>query len=120
MEAEKITLIDGAAEIEGKLQGKDARIHGRFRGDIELSGKLYLAEGCKVEAKVKADVIEVAGDYQGDLNARSLILLEKARVVGTITAQSLSVREGAQLNGAVNAGKGVAAYPAPASGVAAG
>ena len=118
MDAEQ-TLIDASADLEGRLTGKDARVHGRFRGDIELTGRLHLADGCKVDAKVKADAVEIAGEFQGDLVARSLVLFEKARVSGTVNAQGLSVREGAQLNGAVNAGKGVS-LAVPAGGVAAG
>jgi hypothetical protein len=37
------------------------------------------------------------------------VLLEKARVEGTIEAQVLAVREGAQVNASVNAGAAVGA-----------
>jgi cytoskeletal protein CcmA (bactofilin family) len=122
VDAEKTTLVDAAADFEGKLTGKDARIQGRFKGDIQLTGKLHLVEGCKVDAKMKADAIEIAGEFQGELTARTLVLLEKAKVSGTVTAQALAVREGAQLNGAVQAGKTttLAAVPAPPATVAAG
>ena len=124
MEGEKATLIDTDASIEGTLRGKDARILGRFKGDIELKGRLTLGEGCSVEAKVLADTAEVAGEFKGDLVVEKLILHEKARVSGTFDARVLSVREGAQMNGAVNAGeartgvsaalaKPVAPIPAP-------
>lgn len=106
MEAEKATVIDAEADVEGKLTGKDARILGRFRGEIKLAGRLVLGEGSRVEATVTAEAAEIAGELKGDIVAKSLILLEKARVAGTIEAQSLAVREGAQLNGAVNAGAG--------------
>ena len=52
-----------------------------------------------------ADTAEIAGEFKGELVAERLILLEKARVTGTFDAQTLSVREGAQMNGAVNAGE---------------
>ena len=104
MEVEKITLIDAQTDVEGKLKGKDARILGRFRGDIELSGRLILGEGSRVEAKIAADVAEISGEFKGEIVARSLILLEKARLQGGIAAQVLAVREGAQFNGTINAG----------------
>jgi len=104
MDADKITLIDAEADVEGKLKGKDARILGHFRGEVAVSGRLHIGEGARVEAKLSADVAEIAGAYQGELNVRSLVLLEKARVSGTLDAQSLVVREGAQVNGSVNAG----------------
>jgi cytoskeletal protein CcmA (bactofilin family) len=109
------TLIDAESSFEGKLSGKDARILGRFKGEIELTGRLQVGEGARVEAKLKADAAEIAGEVAGEITVRSLVLLEKARVTGTLDAQSLAVRDGAQLNGAVNAGaKGKAAAPAPA------
>jgi cytoskeletal protein CcmA (bactofilin family) len=100
------TVIDAHADIEGTLKGKDAQILGRFRGNIELTGRLVLGEGARVDAKVVADAVEVAGELKGELKARSLSVLERGRVEGTIDAQRLAMREGALLNGSVNAGDG--------------
>jgi cytoskeletal protein CcmA (bactofilin family) len=102
MNGDKESVIDAQADFEGTLKGKDARILGRFRGQIELSGRLLLGEGSKVDAKVKADSAEIGGNFNGDLSVRSLTLLEKSKVEGTLAAQKLAVREGAQLNGSVN------------------
>ncbi|HKC12301.1 MAG TPA: polymer-forming cytoskeletal protein [Vicinamibacteria bacterium] len=104
MEANKITLIDAQADVEGKLKGKDAHILGRFRGEVELSGRLLLGEGSRVDAKIAADLAEVAGEFKGEIVARVVLLAERARVQGSVNAQVLVVREGAQLNGAVSAG----------------
>jgi cytoskeletal protein CcmA (bactofilin family) len=104
MDADKPTLIDAKAEVEGTLIGKDVQVLGRFKGEIEISGRLVVGEGGRVEARVTADAVEVAGDLRGDIKTRSLVLMDKARVDGNLDAQTLSVREGAQLNGAVNTG----------------
>ena len=114
------TVIDAQADIEGTLRGKDAQVLGRFRGQIDLTGRLVLGEGAKVDAKVTADVVEIAGEFKGELKARSLSVLEKGRVEGTIDAQRLAMREGALLNGSVNAGDGRAAPRAGVTGLAAG
>ncbi len=105
MEGEKATVIDSAAEIEGKLRGKNARILGRFKGEIELQGNLVLGEGSRVEATVMAESAEIAGDFDGDLVVKRLVLLEKARITGSVDAQALAVREGAVINGTVTAGE---------------
>jgi cytoskeletal protein CcmA (bactofilin family) len=105
MEGEKATVIDGAAEIEGKLRGKNVRILGRFKGEVELQGSLVLGEGSRVEATVIADSAEIAGDFEGDLVVKRLVLLEKARITGSVDAQALAVREGAVINGTVTAGE---------------
>ena len=98
------TSVDADAEFEGILNGKDAQILGRFKGEILLTGKLVIGEGARVDAKVTADAVEIAGAYKGELGTRALILLEKARVDGSVQAKSLSVRDGALLNAAVNVG----------------
>jgi cytoskeletal protein CcmA (bactofilin family) len=104
MEGDKATVIDADSSFEGRLTGKDGRILGTFQGEIELQGRLHLGEGSKVEAKVKAATAEIAGEFKGELVVQSLILLEKARVSGTVDAQTLAVREGAVVNAAVSAG----------------
>ena len=102
MEADKPTVINAQGDFEGTLKGKDAQIFGRFRGDIELTGRLVLGEGARVQARVVADAAEIAGEFRGELKVRSLVLLEKGRIEGTLEAQTMAVREGAQLQGAVN------------------
>ncbi len=98
------TTIGTDSEFEGILNGKDAQILGRFKGEVLVTGKLSIGEGARVDAKVTADTVEVAGAFKGELSTRSLVLLEKARVDGSVEAKSLSVRDGALLNGAVNVG----------------
>lgn len=112
MADDKATIIDAQADVEGKIKGKDVVVHGRFRGEIAVSGRLSLGEGARVEASVTADAAEVSGELKGDLKARSVVLGEKARVQGTVDARVLVVREGAWLSGSVAAGEG-ASKPAP-------
>jgi cytoskeletal protein CcmA (bactofilin family) len=115
---DKLTVVDAAGSVQGKLNGRDARILGRFEGEIELSGRLHIGEGAKVDGKVKVDTAEIGGEYKGDLSARSVLLLEKARVEGALNTEMLAVREGAQLNASVTcngARKAAAPVPAPAA-----
>jgi cytoskeletal protein CcmA (bactofilin family) len=109
------TSVDADAQFEGILSGKDAQILGRFKGEILVTGKLAIGEGARVEAKVTADTVEIAGSFRGELSTRALILLDKARVDGSVEARSLSVRDGALLNGAVNVSGPAHAAHAPAA-----
>ncbi|HEY2941215.1 MAG TPA: polymer-forming cytoskeletal protein [Vicinamibacteria bacterium] len=127
MNAEKSTVIDAHADVEGKLRGKDAQILGRFQGEIELSGRLQMGDGSRAQAIVTADVAEIGGEFKGELKVRSLVLLEKGRIEGSVEAQTIAVREGAQLNGSVNVGTAlrppaaiVASAARPAGGMLAG
>ncbi len=111
MADEKVTIIDAQADIEGRMKGKDAVIHGRFKGELVLTGRLVIAEGSRIEAAVTADAVEIAGELKGDVHARALTLTEKARVQGTIDARVFVVREGAWLSGSVVSGDQKAAAP---------
>lgn len=106
MDAETSTVIDASASVEGKLKGKDARILGRFKGELELTGRLELGEAARVEATVRAGSAELAGSFDGRLSVERLVLLEKARVAGTVDARQIVMREGAVLNGAIDVGPG--------------
>ena len=98
------TIIDAHGDVEGKLKGKDVHVLGRFRGEIEATGRFVTGEGSKVDARIVADTAEIAGELKGEIKVRSLVLLEKSRIEGNVEAQVLNIREGAQLNGAVNTG----------------
>lgn len=104
MEPQKTTIIDAQANVDGRLGGADAQIHGTFKGEIELTGRLLVGPGARVEAKVRAASAEVAGHFKGELTARHLVVQETGRIEGTLTADRIAVREGAQINGSVSAG----------------
>jgi cytoskeletal protein CcmA (bactofilin family) len=109
MAEDKTTIVDAQAQLEGKLTGRDATVHGRVRGEIALSGRLLVGEEGKVHASVAAESVEISGQLEGDVRARAVTLRETARVKGRIDAQSLVVREGAWLSGPVASGEA----PAP-------
>ena len=105
MAEDKTTLVDAQAQFEGKLSGKDASVHGRLKGEIALTGRLLIGEEGRVHASVAADVVEIAGQLEGDVRARAVTLRETARVKGRVEAQALVVREGAWLSGPVASGE---------------
>jgi cytoskeletal protein CcmA (bactofilin family) len=109
MAEDKTTFVDNQAEIEGKLSGKDATVHGRVKGEIAVSGRLLIGEDGRVHANVSADAVEIAGQVEGDVHARAVTLRETARVKGRVEAQALVVREGAWLTGPVASGAKAAA-----------
>jgi cytoskeletal protein CcmA (bactofilin family) len=108
MASDEATLIDAAATVEGQLSGRDARVLGRFKGDVRLEGALVLGAGARLEATVEAASAEIAGTFQGELHVGRLTLLDTARVEGSVEAKTLSIREGAVINGSVNSGASVA------------
>jgi len=106
------TFIDAETSIDGKIQGKDATIAGRFKGEIHLTGALVLAPSASVDATVQAELVEVGGAFAGKVTSRKVIVLETGKVTGTLDAGQLVLKEGAVLNGPVAAGKSASAGPA--------
>ena len=102
------TFIDADTSIDGKIQGKDATIAGRFKGEVHLTGSLVLAPTASIDATVQAELVEVGGAFAGKVTARKVIVLETGKVTGTLDAGQLVVKEGAVLNGPVAAGKPIA------------
>ncbi len=110
---DKTTLIDSQADVDGVIKGRDVHIFGRFKGEITLTGRLVLGEGSRVEAKATAEAADISGEFKGELMVKSLVLHEKARVEASLDAETLAVREGAYVNGLVNArGRAGAVKPA--------
>ncbi|MCI0409509.1 MAG: polymer-forming cytoskeletal protein [Acidobacteria bacterium] len=102
---EKGTVLDPTASFEGKLVGSDITLRGRFKGSLQASGTLRIAEGSEIEATVTATRVEIGGTFQGQVQAGSLHVLEKGRASGTFRAKTLAVREGAQLDGELEIGE---------------
>jgi cytoskeletal protein CcmA (bactofilin family) len=75
------------------------------RGEIALTGRLLIGEEGRVHASVAADAVDIAGQVEGDVRARTVTLRETARVKGRVEAQALVVREGAWLSGPVASGE---------------
>jgi cytoskeletal protein CcmA (bactofilin family) len=93
------TVLAPKASLDGRLEGVNITLQGRFRGDLKATGVLRIAEGSDVDAKVEAHQVEIGGKFHGDVRAEILRLLGPARASGTFRARKLSVEEGGQLDG---------------------
>ena len=88
MADDKATLIDAQADVEGTLKGKDAACSGRFRGEVELSGRAGAGRGRAGGRQGGRGRRGVSGEFKGEIRARAVTLGEKARVDGTWTPRS--------------------------------
>lgn len=104
--ANEETILAARASFDGKLEGANITLEGRFRGDVKSSGLVRILEGSEVNANVTATTVEIGGKFDGDVQAESLRLLGPARATGTFRAKSLSVEEGGQLDGDFEIGDG--------------
>jgi len=112
-----VTLIARTSHVEGEIKGAgEVRIEGTVKGKLDCASSVLVAEGGRVEAKLKAETVTIAGKLKGDAVASQKIeLTPTAEVEGDITAPRILIREGATFEGQVfMSGKKNAKAPEPA------
>ena len=92
-------FFDKDTHIEGDLSFKGSfRIDGSFKGNINSDSTLIVGENGKVEADVNIGFIIINGEVKGNIQARDKVEINASgRVIGTVTAPTLVVEEGAYL-----------------------
>ena len=96
--------IGQSITIKGEIVAREPFvIAGRVEGTIEVEGHtLTVAEGATVTATVSADAVVIQGTVTGDLAAASKIVIQQtARIEGEFTAPTISVADGAIIQGKV-------------------
>jgi cytoskeletal protein CcmA (bactofilin family) len=96
-------VVAAGARWKGSLQVDDSvRIDGVFSGEIQSKGTVHVSDGAEVDAKLNAAFVVVSGNLRGEIRADQKVeLLPKSRVSGEILTKSLSIQEGAVLDGSV-------------------
>jgi cytoskeletal protein CcmA (bactofilin family) len=97
------TLIAKTNTVEGKITGSgEIRIEGAFKGKLDCSAPVIVAQGGEVEAELRAEIVTVAGRVHGNILAGHKIeLTPSADVRGDITSPRILIREGASFEGQV-------------------
>ena len=98
---EVAVAVDAGARFEGVLAcPKDTRIEGCLKGEVNAVGRVELGVDARVEGRIEAREIVVAGHFDGLLAASHAIeLRETARVTGELRAPGLSAAEGCVVKG---------------------
>ena len=85
--------ITGDLVSQGELQ-VDGQIDGDIRTDV-----LIVGETAQINGEISADTVRVHGYVTGQIKARSVSLAKSAHVLGDILHESLSIEQGASLEG---------------------
>jgi cytoskeletal protein CcmA (bactofilin family) len=101
--SENRTVIARSTRVEGRVHlTGEIVINGEHKGAIEGSGSVHIAENGRVEAKVHARDVSVAGQIKGDITATERIELSaSASVEGNIEAPRILIQDGATFKGQV-------------------
>jgi len=100
------SVIAADVTIEGKIVGGgDVRIAGRFKGDVNVDGNFRIDSGARLEGQVKASVVVIGGELQGNIDAAKHVdVLTTGVIVGDVKAASITVAAGSRMRGHVEFG----------------
>ncbi len=95
-------LLDKGASFEGRLTFEGTvQIGGDFKGEIFTKDTLVIGETARVVAQIEADTIVLSGHVEGNLFARTKVIMQPPAVFkGTVTSPSLKIEEGVVFEGA--------------------
>lgn len=95
------------AKLEGSLSFDSlAKIEGHFTGELLSKGKIIVGPTAVVKADLFLEEAYVSGRVEGNITVTKRLVLEgNAKVIGDITAPSLSVAEGVSIQGQLHVAK---------------
>jgi len=103
--------------LRGEVSGEgDFQILGKFEGEINVTGKVFVAEGAQVDANINAAAIQIGGVVRGNLSATTRVeILPSGVLTGTLKTGSFSAADGASVKGEIWVARGGQPRPASAS-----
>jgi cytoskeletal protein CcmA (bactofilin family) len=117
------SLIDRESHFTGTYRTpQDLRIEGRYEGEIECKGTVFVGESATVNARIVAGNVTVAGHCEGEIVCETRFeILRTGRVSGSVSSAVTVVHEGAFYQGELRMARGPGdrtrrdtAAPAPA------
>ncbi len=95
------TILGKDFTISGNIQGSGSIIiSGQVKGDGEIEGMVELASTAVWEGNIHTDDVIIGGTVKGDVFARGkLEITGSARIFGNVSGTSVSVAQGAMIDG---------------------
>jgi len=89
--------------VEGDVIGKAVEISGgNIIGNIKSKTSVAISDKSTVQGDIKCDRLNLNGSIKGNVNAQSSVSLGGSAVInGNVSAQNLSIQEGAIVDGAI-------------------
>ena len=96
--ANKQAVLGSGAKFTGKISNaKSIEINGYVEADLTTE-KVTIGSTGKFIGAVDSDLVVIAGEYEGKMQAESVWLTETSRISGEVHYKSLQMDRGAALN----------------------
>ena len=97
--ASTFSMLGADTVITGNIAATaDLHIDGRVEGDISCHA-LVQGEDSEIAGAIRAEAVRIAGIVQGMVAAREVVILRSARIAGDIAYDTLTMEQGARLEG---------------------
>ena len=113
------SVLGADVAIKGNVEASaDLHVDGVVEGDLVCTS-LVQGESSRIEGGIVADSARLSGTIKGTITVRELVILKSARIDGDVHYETLTIEQGANVNGrfapdAAKAAKPVAPVaPAP-------
>lgn len=105
--------------VKGNIETRtDLHVNGSVEGDIACSA-LIQGETSTIDGGIEAKSARLAGRVTGSIKVGELVILKSARIDGDVSYDTLTIEQGAQVEGRLSPrGEASAARPARAAAVA--
>ncbi|TIX49177.1 bactofilin family protein [Alteraurantiacibacter aquimixticola] len=93
------SVIGPDVTIKGNIEASaDLHVDGRVEGDLTCQS-LVQGEASHIDGNIKADRARLSGNVKGTIAAKELVILKSARVEGDVTYDTLTIEQGATVDG---------------------
>ena len=101
-----LNMISEDTKLKGTLNSQaDLRIAGQIEGEIVCKGKVIITSSAKIDGNITSLDADIAGQVLGIVKISNRLVLRKtAKVRGDLYMKSLTVEEGATINGGCRMG----------------
>lgn len=96
-----VTRLGRETTLKGTMRFKESvTISGRFEGEIDALGYLYIEDGADVRANIKAGTIIIGGVIHGNVEATErLEMLPSGKIYGNVRTAKLRIADGVVFEG---------------------
>lgn len=93
------SVLGGDLRVKGDIDASaDLHIDGRVEGDVSCTN-LVQGESGEIVGAIKAESARLSGTVRGTIAVRDLVVLKSARIHGDVHYDSLTIEQGAQVDG---------------------